>query len=781
MPKKNQKRKKVQEEVNVPTPIIPDSKITKVDEKVIFMLRRQGPKLAKNTNPYQSHEFIIKSLIDKIITLSVRTSYTNQINNSMNDYFFEYIKNSVNPIFEENFIYHTTECHITKKDNKNLNKNLFWNKPNIEQNTWIEIIEPNSMKCDRCENIFININEYSTQFLLSNISKIEKKNINGLKRNLNKKAYSSRSMIHKKINNLPGFSYDNKLVNKINIAKKIFSRNNTSNFLVQEENSSQSSKEEEIKTKKVSYKLPKNNKHNDKSSLKKNQNSKKDQKNVNSFDKFERNKKNEKTLSPLNLPFFEIPNIENEYNFEKFDPPGIVSLRQEREEENKKKEKEIIKNNISNQVIQNVKATKEIKEKIIRKMKPFDPNKYSFDSNGKVISFKKINIDNFNKEFIYMKNVIKELNKPKTSNQNLKKIKNSKNNKNSNNSKKEDEILEMSPENIIHNPEDDPEGINKHNYVKLKEEKLNEKIIPSGSNFSIISPNIGVIIKENDKTKEGEKDFGKYFKKYSLNEYKKMLNEYVPLQNKTMLINKIGLPKLVKSSSLKSLTNSKILQTNNIIKNKNSNNINNNSAANADNSNPLIKEGNETVGEDLTFNYNYKNNYNTINNNHSSNRLFNSNSSYNNLYNSSSYNINLNRSNSFGMYNVIKINKVGLSSLKKEIDSMKDLSQNLNYNNYYSPGRTMIKSLNLFKKYKNNIKDINIVKIHKNKFNEFNSDILSSDGWGTAKEKRESSENTKFLYSKHRTRYQVLRELGSNILTGTKIKLPRDRKVEVNI
>ena len=37
------------------------------------------------------------------------------------------------------------------------------------------------------------------------------------------------------------------------------------------------------------------------------------------------------------------------------------------------------------------------------------------------------------------------------------------------------------------------------------------------------------------------------------------------------------------------------------------------------------------------------------------------------------------------------------------------------------------------------------------------------------------------LVSKHLTRYQALRELGSSLLNGIKVKLPRDRKVDVKI
>ena len=41
-------------------------------------------------------------------------------------------------------------------------------------------------------------------------------------------------------------------------------------------------------------------------------------------------------------------------------------------------------------------------------------------------------------------------------------------------------------------------------------------------------------------------------------------------------------------------------------------------------------------------------------------------------------------------------------------------------------------------------------------------------------------DDNNIIYSRHMTKQQVLRELGSNILSGIKIKLPRRRKVELN-
>ena len=82
----------------------------------------------------------------------------------------------------------------------------------------------------------------------------------------------------------------------------------------------------------------------------------------------------------------------------------------------------------------------------------------------------------------------------------------------------------------------DTNGEDKVNYVKIPANRI-EKIIPSGSNFSIMFPNIGVTLKEDDKIKEGTRDFGMYFKKYSISDYDRILRDYLPIQNKTMLKN----------------------------------------------------------------------------------------------------------------------------------------------------------------------------------------------------------------------------------------------------
>ena len=129
----------------------------------------------------------------------------------------------------------------------------------------------------------------------------------------------------------------------------------------------------------------------------------------------------------------------------------------------------------------------------------------------------------------------------------------------------------------------------------------------------------------------------------------------------------------------------------------------------------------------------------------------------------------------------IKLNKNGISSLKVEFDSLQDLDYN-NINNYYSPSSTGMKNINIFG---NNYRDIfkNIIKRNNNiskDLNEFNKNIITSKGWGNkTMRKNMSSEN--LLFSKHQSKYQAIRELGSKVLNSLKVKMPRSRKINIQI
>jgi len=111
---------------------------------------------------------------------------------------------------------------------------------------------------------------------------------------------------------------------------------------------------------------------------------------------------------------------------------------------------------------------------------------------------------------------------------------------------------------------------------------------------------------------------------------------------------------------------------------------------------------------------------------------------------------------------------------------LKDLDDKDNL--YYYPTNTKIENTgNIFtKNYRDLLRNKNKNNISNNNLNEFNKKIISTKGWGNKTMSKNMSSGN-LLISKHLTRYQALRELGSNLLNGIKVKLPRDRKVDVKI
>jgi hypothetical protein len=324
-------------------------------------------------------------------------------------------------------------------------------------------------------------------------------------------------------------------------------------------------------------------------------------------------------------------------------------------------------------------------------------------------------------------------------------------------------------------------------------EKNQEKIIPSGSNFQIILPNIGVVIKENQNKKEGGREFNKYFNKYSIHDYETILNEYVPLQNKTKMnfqaekltlspthsnIQKKMASSVDKSSSKKALASENNVSSNNKLINYNytiTENIGNNN-------NPLLNTS------DNLNNLNNTNRNETENNNFSSAYLrstiginsYNKNTSnYNPLMTSSNIRsafLNYGKDKTGANFNdSITMSKAGMTSLKMELESLKDLR---NDRTYYGPGN--LKQKNILGSFLRNTRLTTNRQPVTNSLTNLNKDILTDGNWGNQIGGGKKDQNENIIYSRHHTKQQVLRELGSNILSGIKVKLPRDRRVELN-
>ena len=740
---------------------------------------KEKPELIHD-NPYQASESIAKALVDKIITISVRKSHNNHLNKIYKNYYFDCMQNQLDILFATNYLYYYDE-----PENEERNK-IFWNKNLEKKNTWVEITEPNSSKIDRYENVFMQFINYNPPHV-DNID--------------NKKSSIMRSSTFNEGNSNKDDLFDSKIPNnasqKFSLKiKDVLNKKGNEILDILEEKSSASSKDEDTNRKKKKItKVRKSIKHITKTkkknsispkrdslikSISPKKESSKEKKNSDDED-ISKNKKS-KRQSILAMNFIEIPNIDKESNNEIYSPPDVEKLRKAVIEGKIKKEKEEKKHAL----IKKMTSINSVENIFGDDNKMIDSNKLTFDSNGKIISFKPIKIESFNKDFLSLKNGIKSL---EINNANNKKSR-FKRNKNKN----QNEIIQREKsydkEIIIKNPEDDPEGKNSINYVKMSAIK-NEQKIPSGSNFSLMLPNIGVTLREDDQVKEGKKEFGKYFKKYSMNDYDKILHEFLPLQNKTLIKNQLNQAENLTSSSMNMTSvnkKNKYISTNplgNNLNNFNMTNTTNTPLTQTLNYNTISELPNPLINQQETI---QENDINTNNNNNSSfiktNKSMNSYYSGNNIYSGSMSRLYNNNMSNFTAPKFIMLNKnCSCTSLKNEIENLKDLNEESNLNIY--PSKIKLKSRNIFldnykEFYKNKRIKEKTINLIDSRTNELNKKIMINGLWGSQTlQKNKSSGN--LLYGKHLTKYQALRELGSNLLTGIKIKLPRDRKVDINI
>ena len=732
---------------------------------------------------YQSSEAIIKCFLDKIISSVVRSTQAKELDKQFGNFCFNIFQKQFTSLFETNFINYTDD--ISHNEPK-----LLWELTPPPENTWVEILEPGTQDMDRYESLniaFVEIKKEQEQesplpAITVSSNSNEKMNLNKIT-NKNKKGKKESEPLSWNNNNIideveekssfSGFDgemeikngaipevsgIEDKFSESLNMTDAEIKKNiDNAQELVQNEK-----EKKDINIGSVGYEKEENNKKIDI-----NNNIKKEEKK----DNVKSTISNQNNLPPIknkgkNIPipdysFSDIPGVEEEYNHQNLEPQNVEFLRREREELIQKRINENKLKENSNKIIKPVEDDR-IKKKLI------DSNRFSFDSNGNIIHFRPYKFDNLSKDFVITKNTIRALeNKSNSNNNNLSNKKGNLFNKDKD--KKEKEIVQ---EEIIKNIEEEIKTKPINDIVNNANTEKG-KFIPSGSNFEIISPNIGVVIKENHLEKEGSKEFSKYFKKYSIRDYNKMLNDFVPLQNRTMLQNHIN----------SSNNTSKYLSTepnNNTYLNKKSSILSHLDSNNNINMNSTEIPGNPLLSNEDQSSY-FMDKDKSINNSGFNSNI---NSNLNNpLLPSNMNSINLDRYNgsynSINMDNSIVMKRLGTGSLKLELDSLKDLST-INSEVIKIPNkRKNILGTSFIRNNKIKIKPI----LDKNNFNEFNKKIMVTQGWGNDRgdlnaEFKEKNNNG--VYSRHITKQQVLRELGSNILSGIKIRLPRDRKVDIN-
>ena len=581
---------------------------------------------------------------------------------------------------------------------KNDQKTLFWKTKKPPENQWIEIFEPETIENDRFESCGVNIQEI----------KNKKEAINEI----------NEGIEHN----------ENNEKDKENTTKKNQNKDKQVKINNKKENNNTNSKNSQT------------------------------QKSIEKTNVNQNIRSKTKKVPLLDFPFDDIPGIEKEFKHEIYDPPNIHMLRKDIEEEIKNKEKESNINSNANKVIKK----KEDLEKFNKNVKPLDSNKYTFDSNGKIISFKAYKLDNLSKDFNFSRNAVKEKAE-------MEEIQNKPKRKSRLSVKEQNEIVVIKDnkmQDYIH-PEE-------------KKEKVKDKIIPSGSNFRLILPNIGVVIKENNNKKEGSRDFNKYFKKYSTSDYDKILNEYVPLQNKSKIKDKFERMNLTSTIIQKQLSESIDRGKNNTVNNSqlNISTTNNKKVESTYLINPLLSSNDNIPIADNNNTYiNQNSSYIKTCDNNSYNK---SNILYNPLmtsFNMRTGNINYSqdkKGNNFS--NSIIMKKLGSGSLKMEIDCLQELKSEPNYRKLKS-----FKKENIFGKKWIKTNRLNLIINSKdNPLYAFNKKILTDANFGNITDLKHKEEKENIVISRHLSKQEAFKELGNTMINGIKIKFPRSRKVELS-
>ena len=245
---------------------------------------------------------------------------------------------------------------------------------------------------------------------------------------------------------------------------------------------------------------------------------------------------NQKSRAPqmIDMPSYPIESVETRKELE-----NIEDLRKEASEFIIKREK-IIKKKY---VLHHEKTREEIeKEKKIKK------GKFTYDNEGNLIFINEIKLDKLSKEFCPIMSRQKEIKQGKTlddyKKEKIQMEANAKKNIQYNEEEKKlsnlliksrltEPLINLNNDsfrNILQEINQDNPNINsmrKFGELSLLSLMKKPKIEPSGSNFQLINPSVGVKIKEKKKEKSGGNNYYKEFHKYSINDFNKTVQDSI--------------------------------------------------------------------------------------------------------------------------------------------------------------------------------------------------------------------------------------------------------------
>ena len=352
------------------------SKIANNGNLLNDILNQEKSKEQKDENkisyPPQIGEVISKIIIDKLITVSVSKSEYNEYSLKYMNYYYSYLTNQIENILALNNICYTEE----PEDFEVFDYSKFWKTSCNKPNTWVEIKEPNPSKCDRHEGVFIKNIPFDRDN--SNIS-------NDLKtKNNNDSPLRDNNIINNKRD----------INSKKNKNKKNFKINELESL---EEIGTDSGEEENILEKEKKY-VKRNSSVNRKIKEKEKEKKKVFELNLKESFSLEQGSSRKKKYEKVEFLSEDIPGINEEFNFEKYDPPEIKDLRNDMGINMKGKNEQINKN------LLHLRRYSFLNKINIPKEKKFDSEKLTFDSNGQIINFKPLKLSSLVNDFKQMKN-----------------------------------------------------------------------------------------------------------------------------------------------------------------------------------------------------------------------------------------------------------------------------------------------------------------------------------------------------------------------------------------
>lgn len=267
--------------------------------------------------PTQLGETISKIIVEKLIAITIRICEDNERKKKYKNYYFDYIINQMDKLFSINSIFHTEEPENYENDNYLNNYKICYNK----SNTWVEIKEPNSSKCDRFEGLFVkhipieSDNNQITDDIIDSTDKID----------------SSQKQNQKNNNK-------NNIKDKRNKKKKTlkYYKNNLESL---EEIGSDSGEEEQARTKEKKLSIVPHSPNKIIKELDKPKNNI-----IEPGLSFEKTITKKKKYEKVEFKSEDIPGLNEELNIGKYDPPEIEMLREKIEKEMIEKKEQINKN-----------------------------------------------------------------------------------------------------------------------------------------------------------------------------------------------------------------------------------------------------------------------------------------------------------------------------------------------------------------------------------------------------------------------------------------------------